>query len=106
MIVSPSTLLATLHTIASIWQQENQTRHALEIARQSGALYDKFVGFINDMESLGRCLDSTRKNYDQAMSKLHTGTGNLVGRAEKIRKLGAKATKKLPEKMLDDENSG
>lgn len=104
VVVSPSTLLATLRTIASIWQQENQTRHAFEIARQSGALYDKFVGFINDMESLGRSLDSTRKNYDQAMNKLHTGSGNLVGRAEKIRKLGAKATKKLPEKMLTEKN--
>ncbi|MFW6309495.1 MAG: DNA recombination protein RmuC [Prolixibacteraceae bacterium] len=105
VIVSPSTLLATLRTIASIWQQENQTRHALEIARQSGALYDKFVGFVNDMEGMGRSLDSTRKNYDQAMSKLHTGTGNLVGRAEKIRKLGAKATKKLPQKILNGESS-
>lgn len=103
VIVSPSTLLATLRTIASIWQQENQTRNALEIARQSGALYDKFVGFINDMDGLGRSLDSSRKNYDQAMNKLHTGTGNLVRRAENIRKLGAKTTKELPADMLEDE---
>ena len=102
VIVSPSTLLATLRTIASIWQQENQTRNALEIARQSGALYDKFVGFISDMESLGRSLDSTRKNYDQAMNKLHTGTGNLVRRAENIRKLGAKTTRELPGSMLEE----
>lgn len=104
VIVSPSTLLATLRTIASIWQQENQTRNALEIARQSGALYDKFVAFIADMDAIGKSLDSTRKTYDQATNKLYTGTGNLVKRAENIRKLGAKASKELPpEKLLDED---
>ena len=103
VIVSPSTLLATLRTIASIWQQENQTRNALEIARQSGALYDKFVAFISDMESIGKSLESTRKTYDQAANKLFTGSGNLVKRAENIRKLGAKTTKNLPpDKLLDE----
>lgn len=101
VIVSPSTLLATLRTISSIWQQENQTRNALEIARQSGALYDKFVGFIGDMETIGKNLETTRKNYDLAVNKLHTGAGNLVRRAENIKKLGAKTTKSLPENMLD-----
>ncbi len=102
VIVSPSTLLATMRTIASIWQQENQTRNALEIARQSGALYDKFVAFITDMESIGKSLETTRKTYDQAANKLYTGTGNLVKRAETIRKLGAKTTKELPpEKLID-----
>lgn len=105
VIVSPSTLLATLRTIASIWQQENQTKNALEIARQSGALYDKFVAFIADMDAIGKSLDNTRKTYDQATNKLHTGTGNLVKRAENIRKLGAKASKELPvEKLLDDQD--
>ena len=103
VIVSPSTLLATLRTIASIWQQENQTRNALEIARQSGALYDKFVAFISDMESIGKSLENTRKTYDQAAGKLFAGSGNLVKRAENIRKLGAKTTKELPpEKLLDE----
>jgi DNA recombination protein RmuC len=103
VIVSPSTLLATLRTIASIWQQENQTRNAMEIARQSGALYDKFVAFISDMESIGKSLESTRKTYDQAANKLFAGSGNLVKRAENIRKLGAKTTKNLPpEKLLDE----
>lgn len=97
VIVSPSTLLATLRTIASIWQQENQTRNALEIARQSGALYDKFVGFIADMEAIGKSLENTRKTYDQATNKLYSGAGNLVKRAETIRKLGAKTTKDLPQ---------
>ena len=103
VIVSPSTLLATLRTISSIWQQENQTRNALEIARQSGALYDKFVAFIADMESIGKSLDSTRKTYDQAVNKLYVGSGNLVRRAENIRKLGAKTTKELPTEMLSEE---
>ena len=103
VIVSPSTLLATLRTIASIWQQENQTRNALEIARQSGALYDKFVAFIADMESIGKSIESTRKTYDQAANKLYSGTGNLVKRAENIRKLGAKTTKELPSEKLTDE---
>lgn len=103
VIVSPTTLLATLRTIASIWQQENQTRNAMEIARQSGALYDKFVAFIADMESIGKSLENTRKSYDQAANKLFTGSGNLVKRAENIRKLGAKTTKNLPpEKLLDE----
>ncbi len=102
VIVSPSTLLATLRTISSIWQQENQTRNAIEIARQSGALYDKFVAFISDMESIGKSLDSTRKTYDQAVNKLYMGSGNLIRRAENIRKLGAKTTKELPPEMLND----
>ena len=102
VIVSPSTLLATMRTIASIWQQENQTRNAMEIARQSGALYDKFVAFIEDMESIGKSLESTRRTYDQATSKLYMGNGNLVKRAENIKKLGAKTTKELPpEKLLE-----
>jgi DNA recombination protein RmuC len=100
VIVSPSTLLATLRTIASIWQQENQNRNALEIARQSGALYDKFVGFIEDMESIGKSIDSTRKNYEMATNKLYLGSGNLVKRAENIKKLGAKTTKELPQEKL------
>ena len=102
VIVSPSTLLATLRTISSIWQQENQTRNAIEIARQGGALYDKFVGFISDMETIGKNLDTTRKTYDAALNKLHIGSGNLVRRVESIKKLGAKATKELPKSMMEE----
>lgn len=102
VIVSPSTLLATLRTISSIWQQENQTRNSLEIARQSGALYDKFVAFISDMEMMGRSLESARKTYDLAVNKLYVGSGNLVRRAENIRKLGAKTTKELPPEMVGE----
>lgn len=97
VIVSPSTLLATLRTIASIWQQENQTRNAIEIARQSGALYDKFVGFIGDIEKIGKGIDTLQKTYDDASKKLYTGTGNLVRRVEKIKELGASTSKEIPE---------
>ncbi|MFV0266861.1 MAG: DNA recombination protein RmuC, partial [Draconibacterium sp.] len=102
VMVSPSTLLATLRTISSIWQQENQTRNAIEIARQSGALYDKFVGFVSDLDKLGNNLNTTRKTYDDAMNKLKDGRGNLIRSVENIRKLGAKATKELPRTMLDE----
>jgi len=98
VIVSPSTLLATLRTVASVWQQENQTRNTLEIARQGGRLYDKFVNFVKDLQQIGTNIDQTKKNYDAAMNKLQTGHGNLIHSAEKLRELGAKTGKKLPEK--------
>jgi DNA recombination protein RmuC len=108
VIVSPSTLLATLRTIASIWRQENQNKNALEIARQSGALYDKFVGFVEDLIAVGNKIDSSKDSYVNAMKKLHEGSGNLVSRVERIKKLGAKTTKGLPQSLLDksdnDEN--
>jgi len=101
VIVSPSTLIATLRTIASIWRQENQNKNALEIARQGGALYDKFVAFSEDLIKIGENLNTTKKNYEQAMNKLSTGKGNLVNRAEKLRNLGAKATKNIDQRLLD-----
>lgn len=102
VLVSPSTLLATLRTISSIWQQKNQTKNAIEIARQSGALYDKFVGFISDMEKIGKNIVTTQNSYSDAMNKLHQGSGNLVKRAEKIKKLGAKTNKELPKNILKE----
>ena len=90
IIVSPSTLLATLRTITNIWKQEYQTRNVMEIAKQSGALYDKFVGFIDDLIDVGNRMDQAKSSYEGAMKKLSKGTGNLVGRAEKIKELGAK----------------
>jgi DNA recombination protein RmuC len=101
VIVSPSTLLATLRTIDSIWRQEKQNKNALEIARQGGALYDKFVGFLEDLKSIGDRLDQTKSSYDNAWKKITEGTGNLVGRAEKIKMLGAKASKSLPQSILN-----
>lgn len=99
VLVSPSTLLATLRTVASIWQQENQTRNALEIARQGGALYDKFVGFITDMEKLGKSIASLQGTYDEASKKLYTGSGNLVRRVENLKDLGASTSKEIPDKF-------
>lgn len=101
VIVSPSTLLATLRTISSIWQQENQTRNAMEIARQGGALYDKFVNFVSDLERIGSSIDASRKNYDAALNKLKDGQGNLIRSAEKLRELGAKTNKELSKNLLE-----
>jgi DNA recombination protein RmuC len=101
VLVSPSTLLATLKTIASIWRQEKQNRNALEIARQGGALYDKFDGLLRDLIELGNKLRGTQKSYEDSMKKLYSGTGNLMKRAEDIRKLGAKVTKTLPQNLID-----
>ncbi|MET4138607.1 DNA recombination protein RmuC [Pedobacter sp. UYP1] len=101
VIVSPSTLLATLRTISSIWKQERQNRNVLEIARLSGSMYDKFVGFVTDMESIGRNIRQSQDAYDKAMGKLATGSGNLANTADKIKKLGAKTTKQIDRKFLD-----
>ncbi len=101
VIVSPSTLLATLRTIASIWRQEYQNKNALEIARQSGALYDKFVGFAEDLISVGNKIDAAKDSYSGAMKKLQEGRGNLVTSVEKIKRLGAKATKSMPQSLLN-----
>src|ERR1019366_2101430 len=103
VIVSPSTLLATLRTIASVWKQERQTKNAIEIAKQSGALYDKFVGFIDDMDKIGKSIDTSKKAYDSAINKLHKGSGNLVKRAQDIEKLGAKTTKQIAGKFIEND---
>ena len=101
VIVSPTTLLATLRTIASLWKQEKQNRNAIEIAKQSGELYDKFVGFMEDLVSVGNNIRQTKDNYDKAMNKLVDGRGNLIKRVENIKQLGAKTTKSLPNSLLD-----
>ncbi|MCX2481984.1 DNA recombination protein RmuC [Pedobacter sp. MR2016-24] len=101
VMVSPSTLLATLRTISSIWKQERQNRNVLEIARLSGSMYDKFVGFVTDMENIGRNIRQSQDAYDKALGKLSTGTGNLANTSEKIKKLGAKTTKQIDHKFLD-----
>lgn len=102
VIVSPSTLLATLRTIASIWKQERQNRNVLEIARLSGAMYDKFVGFVGDMEGIGKNIKLSQNAYDSAFNKLVDGNGNLTKTAEKIKSLGAKANKQIDQKYIND----
>jgi len=101
VLVCPSTLMATLRTVAHLWRQDHQNKNALEIARQCGALYDKFVGFIDDMEKLGQRIDQAQTSYHDAFSKLKTGKGNLIRTAEKVRELGVKPSKALSTGLLD-----
>src|SRR3989304_3256298 len=101
VIVSPSTLLATLRTIESIWRQEKQNKNAMEIAKQSGDMLDKFTAFVDDLISVGKGLVSVKDNYDKAMNKLTEGRGNLINRSEKIKQLGAKTSKSLPPAILN-----
>ena len=101
VIVSPSTLLATLRTIAAIWKQERQNRNVLEIAREAGALYDKFVGFLTDMQQIQSHLDKASEKHTEAMRKLSTGSGNVVRRIENLKTLGAKANKQIDDKFLE-----
>jgi len=102
VIVTPSTLLATLRTVANIWRQEKQNRNVLEIARLSGRLYDKFVGFYGDMEEIGNRLGRSQEAYEAALNKLRSGRGNLVRSVEEIKKLGAKAQKSLPQEAIEE----
>ena len=100
VIVTPSTLLATLRTIDTMWNNEKQQRNAIEIARQAGALYDKFDGLVKDLTGVGKKIDDAKKDYSSAMNKLVEGKGNLITSVEKIKKLGAKAKKSLPEAII------
>ena len=105
VIVSGSTLLATMRTVAYIWTQEKQQKNVLEIARQSGALYDKFVSFVEDLQGIGSRIDQLHKVYEDAMYKLHDGkrkSDTLIGRAERIRDLGARSSKELPPEFKAD----
>ena len=103
VIVSPSTLLASLRTISSIWKQENQTKNALEIASLGASLYDKFVNFVQDLEKVGKSIETAQSNYGNALSKLHTGKGNLVRTSEKLKDLGIKTQKSLPDHLIEDD---
>ncbi|WP_425075878.1 DNA recombination protein RmuC [Psychroserpens sp. S379A] len=104
VIVTPSTLLATLRTIDTMWNNEKQQRNAIEIARQAGALYDKFEGLVKDLTGVGKKIDDAKKDYSLAMNKLVEGRGNLITSVEKLKKLGAKAKKTLPEAIMKRAN--
>jgi len=108
IIVTPSTLLATLRTIDSMWTNQKQQENAFEIARQAGALYDKFEGFVADLIKIGKKIDESKGEYQGAMNKLVDGSGNLIKRVENLKKMGAKTQKSLPENILsrasNDEN--
>ena len=100
VIVTPSTLLATLRTIDSMWNNEKQQQNAIEIARQAGALYDKFEGLVSDLTGVGKKIDAAKNDYSAAMNKLVEGRGNLITSVEKLKKMGAKAKKSLPEAII------
>ncbi|MEA3522230.1 MAG: DNA recombination protein RmuC [Campylobacterota bacterium] len=102
IIVSPSTLLVTLRTIEHIWRREHQEENAKEIAKSAEDLYDKFVGFIENMQDIGEQIAKTRESYDKAMNKLSSGKGNLIRRSEQMRELGLKPKKKIPSSLIEE----
>ena len=104
MLVGPSTLLATLRTVANIWRNEQQNQNALVIADEGGKLYDKFVGFVQTLESVGKSIDQAQSSFQTAFKQLAEGRGNLVGRAEKLRLLGVKANKQLARDLTERAN--
>src|SRR5271170_1387795 len=101
VLITNSTLLATLRTVAHVWRLADQQKHVLEIADRGGKLYDKFVGFMEDMQAVGETLGKAREAWENASTKLHIGSGNLVSQAEKLKQLGAKAAKSLPNALLE-----
>ena len=106
IMVSPSTLLVTLRTICNIWRVADQNENAMEIARQAGGLYDKFVGFIDALEEVGRQLDRARDAHRMARDRLFTGRGNLVRRVEQIKALGVKTNKTIPDSYVTTQEDG
>jgi DNA recombination protein RmuC len=111
IVVGPTTLLATLRTVQSIWRYERQNKNAEEIARQAGAMHDKFVSFVGDLDKISEHLSRANLAHEQAMNKLTTGKGNLVSSTQRLEKLGAKVKKTVPDHLLaenesPDSNSG
>ena len=107
VLVCPSTLMATLRTVAHLWRQDQQNKNAMEIARQCANLYDKFVGFVEDLEQIGKRLDQAQSSYHDAFNKLKSGKGNLIKAAEKVKELGVKPNKMIASNLLtqDDESA-
>ena len=105
VIVCPTTLWATLRTVDSVWRLENQNKNAQEIAAKGGALYDKIVGFVSDMEDIGKKINATQKTYDDAIGKLKDGKGNVLRQAEQLRDMGVKTNKTLPRHLLDTDET-
>lgn len=103
LLLSPTNLIAALKLVADLWQRDKQTRHAIDIAEAAGRLYDKFAGFVEDMEKIGKALGTANTTYTEAMKKLKTGPGNLIGRVDKLKTMGVKAKKNLPLTTDSDE---
>ena len=102
VIVSPTTLLATLRTVAFMWQRERENKNVLEIAKKSGDLYDKFVGCLEDLKQVGEHLERSSNSYEEAYKKLSTGKGNIISRLEHIRRLGARTEKQINKELISD----
>lgn len=100
LIISPTHLISVLKLIEQVWCHDRQTRNAIEIATESGKMYDKLVGFIEDLQQIEKSLNGAKNSYDNAIKKLSTGNGNLIGKAEKLKNMGAKASKSLPSNLI------
>jgi DNA recombination protein RmuC len=105
VLTSPTTLLATLRTVASVWKHERQNHNALLIAEEAGKLYDKLAGVLNDLVKVGESMERTKRDYEDAMRRLCTGSGNVVRRAERLRELGANVKRDLDRRLLDRTDS-
>ena len=101
IIVTPTTLLATLRTVENLWRIEQQSRSSMEIARRAGLMYDKLCAFVEDIDKVGRQLSACRTTYDQAINKLSRGRGNLISQAEQLRELGVQVKKELPASIVE-----
>ena len=99
LIISPTHLISALRLVEQLWSHDRQTRNAIEIATESGKMYDKLVGFIDDMMAIEKAIDNARIHYDKAINKLSTGQGNIIDKAQKLKNMGAKAAKTLPTKL-------
>jgi DNA recombination protein RmuC len=102
LLISPTNLIAALKLVADLWKREHQNRNAFEIAERGGKLYDKFAGFIENLEDVGSNIDRAKKSYDIAFNQLKDGRGNIIGQIEKLKELGVKAQKSIPPKLTDD----
>jgi DNA recombination protein RmuC len=105
VLVCPSTLMATLRTVAHLWRQDQQNKNAMEIARQCANLYDKFVGFVEDLEQIGKRLDQAQSSYHEAFNKLKSGKGNLIKAAERVKELGVKPSKMIAGHLQNHEDT-
>jgi DNA recombination protein RmuC len=106
LIVSPTNLLAVLRIIADLWKVEQRSKNAIEIAEKAGLLYDKFVGFTESLETVGKKIADAQSSYEKAMGQLSTGRGNIIGKIEELKKMGANAQKQIPDKILYQLNEG
>jgi DNA recombination protein RmuC len=101
LLVSPSTLLFVIRTVANLWRQEDLSRNAKEISKRGAELYDKLVGFVNDLQEVGKRIDQAQQSYNEARRKLSEGRGNVIRQAEMLKDLGVKPTKALPTQWAD-----